>query len=125
MSSGLLLADSKLDTAEVAAHRLPFDEVVLSACSTGWRPTKVADVPLNADEILGIPGAFLEAGARSVLVSIPKAEDRSAAALTTAYHRGRIAGQASLQAFQGAQRQLLVDGVPPNAWAGFALYSYV
>lgn len=125
MSSGLLLADSKLDAAEVAAHRLPFDEVVLSACSTGWRPTNVADVPLDADEILGIPGAFLEAGARSVLVSIPKAEDRSAAALTTAYHRGRIAGQAPLQAFQAAQRQLLVDGVPPTAWAGFALYSYV
>lgn len=125
MNSGLLLADSKLDAAEVASSRLPFDEVVLSACSTGWRPTEVADIPLNADEILGIPGAFLEAGVRAVLVSISKAEGRSARALTTEYHRRRIAGETPLRAFQSAQRLLLASGSPPSTWAGFSLYSYV
>jgi CHAT domain-containing protein len=125
MNSGLLLADSKLDAAEVAGHRLPFDEVVLSACSTGWRPTQVEDVPLNADEILGIPGAFLEAGVRTVLVSISKAEGRSARALTTEYHRCRITGETPLRALRSAQRMLLSSGSPPGAWAGFSLYGYV
>jgi len=125
MNSGLLLTDAKLDAAEVAQSRLPFDEVVLSACSTGWRPTQVGGIPLYADEILGVPGAFLEAGAQSVLVSIPKAEQRSAAALVTAYHSHRIAGEAPLYAFQSAQRQLLTDRVHPSTWVGFSLYSYV
>lgn len=125
MNSGLLLFDAKLDAAEVAGSALPFDEVVLSACSTGWRPTEVAGVPLDADEILGIPGAFMEAGARSVLVSISKAEGRAARALTTHYHSRRAAGDAPLQAMQRAQRHMLDGGQPPGAWAGFALYSYV
>lgn len=125
MNSGLLLFDSKLDAAEVAGGLLPFDEVVLSACSTGWRPTEVAGIPLNADEILGIPGAFLEAGAQSVLVSISKAEGRAARALTTHYHRRRVAGDAPMQAMQAAQKHMLESGISPSAWAGFSLYSYV
>ena len=122
MNSGLLLFDSKLDAAEVASRPLPFDEVVLSACSTGWRPTNVAGMVLNADEILGIPGAFLEAGTRSVLVSISKAEDKAARALTTHYHRRRVAGDAPLKAMQAAQKQVLSAGLSPGTWAGFALY---
>jgi len=125
MSSGLLLADAKVDAAEVARAALPFDEVVLSACSTGWRPTQVGDVVLAADEILGIPGGFLEAGARSVLVSIPKAEGRAAAALTTHYHRRRAAGVPPLAAFQGAQQEMLAARTPPGTWVGFALYGDV
>ncbi len=122
MSSGLLLADAKVDAAEVARAVFPFDEVVLSACSTGWRPTQVADVMLAADEILGIPAGFLEAGARSVLVSIPKAEGRAACTLTTHYHTQRAAGVQPLAAFQSAQRHMLQQGVSPGTWVGFALY---
>jgi CHAT domain-containing protein len=125
MNSGLLLSDSKLDAAEVASKPLPFDEVVLSACSTGWRPTNVAGIVLNADEILGIPGAFLEAGAKSVLVSISKAEGKAARTLTTHYHRRRVAGDAPTMAMQAAQKQVLSAGLLPGTWAGFALYSYV
>jgi CHAT domain-containing protein/predicted Zn-dependent protease len=124
MNSGLLLFDSKLDAAEVARSHLPFDEVVLSACSTGWRPTEVAGVVLNADEILGIPGAFLEAGAKSVLVSIPKADGAGARALTTHYHRQRVAGKTPLRAMQSAQKHMISSGMAPGAWAGFALYAY-
>jgi CHAT domain-containing protein len=125
MNSGLLLIDSKLDASEVARKRLPFDEVVLSACSTGWRPTKVLDIVLNADEILGIPGAFLEAGAKSVLVSIPKAEGRAARKLVTHYHCRRVAGDPPLTAMRAAQEHMLASHVLPATWAGFALYSYV
>jgi CHAT domain-containing protein len=122
MNSGLLLFDAKVDAAEVARAPLPFDEVVLSACSTGWRPTEVGDIALTADEILGIPAGFLEAGVKSVLVSIPQAEGRAARALTTHYHRRRAAGDAPLLALQAAQKQMLESGVPPCLWVGFALY---
>ncbi len=139
MNSGLLLHDSKVDAAEVARARLAFDEVVLSACSTGWRPFEVDDRPikvgdrpvkvgnlvLDADEILGIPAGFLESGVKSVLVSIPKAEDKTACALTTHYHRQRIAGNSPLFAFQSAQKHLLAQGKSPGLWIGFTLYGYV
>ncbi|UCD57689.1 MAG: CHAT domain-containing protein [Candidatus Hydrogenedentota bacterium] len=125
MNSGMLLFDSKVDAAEVARARLPFDEVVLSACSTGWRPTQVKDVVLTADEILGIPAGFLESGASAVLVSIPKAEGQAARALTTHYHERRVAGDSPLCAFKSAQEHLLKQGVAAGAWVGFTLYGCI
>lgn len=125
MSSGLLLHDSKVDAAELARAALSFDEVVLSACSTGWRPAEVGDLVLDADEILGIPAGFLESGAKSVLVSISKAEGKAARALTTHYHGRRVAGDSPLHAFRGAQQHLLAQGVAPGTWLGFTLYGCV
>ncbi len=125
MNSGLLLSDSKVDAAEVARTRLPFDEVVLSACSTGWRPTRVADTMLAADDILGIPGGFLESGASAVLVSIPKSEGQAARMLTCHYHGRRAAGDSPLHAFRSAQKHLLAQGVSPGTWVGFTLYGCV
>ncbi len=125
MNSGLLLFDSKVDAAELARARLPFAEVVLSACSTGWRPTQVGDVVLTADEILGIPAGFLESGVSSVLVSIPKAEGQAARKLTTHYHQQRVAGDSPLRAVQSAQKQLLAQGVLPGTWVGFTLYGCI
>lgn len=125
MSSGLLLHDSKVDAAELARAALAFNEVVLSACSTGWRPAEVGDLVLDADEILGIPAGFLESGANSVLVSISKAEGKAARALTTHYHRRRVAGDTPLHAFRSAQRHLLAQGIPPGTWLGFTLYGCV
>jgi CHAT domain-containing protein/tetratricopeptide (TPR) repeat protein len=123
MSSGLLLDGSKLDAAEVARGGLGFDEVVLSACSTGWRPTEVEDVLLSSDEILGIPGGFLESGVGSVLVSIPKSEGKTARDLTVHYHERRVAGESPLFAFRSAQMHMLKqDGAKPALWIGFTLY---
>jgi CHAT domain-containing protein len=125
MSSGLLLADAKVDAAEIAHGGSRFDEVVLSACSTGWRPHEVGDVRLTADEILGIPGGFLEAGTTTVLVSIPPAEGRAARALTARYHEARAEGTSPLRAFQRAQRHMLASGTLPGTWVGFTLYGAI
>lgn len=122
MSSGLLLYDSKVDAAEITRARLPFEEVVLSACSTGWRPQQVEDVVLTADEILGIPAGFLEAGSSSVLVSVPLTEGGVARALTTQYHERRASGDSPLRALQHAQQYMLNEHTTPGAWLGFALY---
>lgn len=125
MNSGLLMFDGKIDAAEVARAHMPFKEVVLSACSTGWRPFRVDDLELRADEVLGIPAGFLEAGAETILVSIPKAEGKSARDLTVSYHRERSAGTTPLIAFQRAQLGLLKDHSEPAAWIGFTLYGCV
>ena len=122
MNSGLLLFDSKLDAAQIAKSKLPFDEVVLSACNTGWRPIQVRDVPLTADEILGIPAGFLEAGVKAVLVSISKAQSAAASALTTYYHTRRASSDPPVVAFQAAQKHMLESNVNPGTWVGFALY---
>jgi len=126
MSSGLLLSDGKVDAAEIAASKIQFEEVVLSACSTGWRPAAVGDIELAADDCLGIPGAFLEAGARAVLVSIPPADDEVAKDFMIAYHQKRGAGAPPLSAYCAVQREMLEsEEHSPELWAGLTMYGCV
>ncbi|MGZ4846513.1 MAG: CHAT domain-containing protein [Halobacteriota archaeon] len=123
LNSGLLLADAKVDAAEIAQSAIRYDEVVLSACSTGYRPTEVQGLALSGDDILGLPGAFLEAGARSILVSIPKARDDVALKFMTLYHEKRTEGLSPLFALQETQKTLLSSSeYPPSLWVGFTAY---
>jgi CHAT domain-containing protein/tetratricopeptide (TPR) repeat protein len=123
MSSGLLLTDARVDATEIARRRLHYDEVILSACSTGYRPTEVQGVSLAGDDIVGLPGALLEAGARSVLVSIPPAREDAAMEFMTLYHENRADGNAPLQALQETQKGMLDNPLyPPHLWSGFTVY---
>jgi tetratricopeptide (TPR) repeat protein len=123
LNSGLLLTDGRLDSAEIAHNRLPFSEVVLSACSSGYRPTEAQGVPLSGDDVLGLPGAFLEAGADSVLVSITKAREDATLQLLTLYHEQRSKGVFPLFALQKAQQKMMENqAYPPYLWVGFTLY---
>ncbi len=125
MSSGLIFTDGKVDAAEIARSSLAFDEVVLSACSTGYRPVEVKDVKLLGDDIVGLPGAFLEAGVKSVLVSIPKAEDRATCEFMKRYHEERLEGKTPLSALRDTQQAMLADGrFPPHTWVGLTTYGY-
>jgi hypothetical protein len=81
------------------------------------------DVFLASDEILSIPGGFLESKAHSVLVSIPMGESKSARDLTVKYHGRRAAGDSPLFAYRSAQMHMLKqDKVKPALWIGFTLY---
>jgi len=123
MNSALLLADSRIDASEIARSGLRFDEVVLSACHTGWRPVEVQGVELTGDDILGLPGAFLESGVRSVLVSIPPAHDLASSLFMTLYHEFRAGGKTPLAALQETQKTMLTDDeYPPEYWIGFTVY---
>jgi len=125
MNSGLLMEDSKVDASEIARTSLKYDEVILSACSTGWRPIKVRDIELSGDDILGLPGAFLEAGIKSVLVSIPLADDRAACWFMSLYHQNRIEGKSPLTSLQETQKTMLYDSeYEPFTWIGFTVYGY-
>jgi CHAT domain-containing protein len=121
--SALQLADGQVDVAEISAARVNFEEVILSACNTGQRALKVQNVELTGDDILGLPGAFLEAGVRSVLVSIPPASDSAAIRFMALYHEERSAGTTPLCALQKAQVMMLAEGLHPiDTWIGFTLY---
>jgi len=123
MNSSLLMTDAKVDATEIARSRLAFQEVVLSACSTGHRPTQVRGIELTGDDILGLPGAFLEAGVRSVLVSIPPARDDATLAFMTIYHEQRAKGDWPMRALQATQTTMIEDdGFPPHLWVGFTVY---
>jgi CHAT domain-containing protein len=123
LHSGLLLSRTRIDASEIAMSSLPFDEVVLSACSTGWRPTHVKEVALSGDDILGLPGALLEAGVRSVLVSIPPADDEAGCAFMTRYHVHRLSGKSPLLALRATQMEMLREGLhDPAKWIGFTAY---
>src|SRR5262249_39735959 len=122
LGSGVLLCDGKIDAAEWAQMRLRYDEGVLSACSTGWRPEAAQGITLHGDDVLGLPGALLEAGARSIIVSIPKADDETTAVFMTAYHGHRADGTSPLAAFCQTQRELLAGGQEPDRWSGLVCY---
>ena len=122
MNSGLLFTDAKIDAAEIARTQLQYDEVILSACSTGYRPTEVQGVSLSGDDVVGLPGAFLEAGVRSVLVSIPRARDDAALQFMTIYHEQRAFGETPLAALQETQKTMLGGYLSPEFWIGFTVY---
>lgn len=123
MTAGLICVEGKVDAAEISAGLLPCTEVVLSACSTGFRPTSVGNIELHGDDILGLPGSFLEAGVSTILVSIPPAEDAAARAFTVHYHTARIAGKSPIMAYQDTQKFMVSEGkFDPMSWVGFVLY---
>jgi CHAT domain-containing protein/tetratricopeptide (TPR) repeat protein len=129
LASGLVLTGSTVDAAEVLEHRLPYIEVVLSACSTAWRPQTGRDVELRSDlelsgdDALGLPASFLEAGARFLLASIPPVQDKTARAFTVAWHRNRHAGLTPLEAYRKVQLDLFA-ALPElvYGWAGITAY---
>jgi CHAT domain-containing protein len=123
MNSGLLMADGKADASEISRAKIHYDEVVLSACCTGLRPVEVRGVALTGDDCLGLPGAFLEAGVRSVLVSIPPAREDAALNFMTIYHENRAAGHTPMAALQETQKTMLSEArFDPCLWIGMTVY---
>ena len=123
MNAGLLMAGRKVDAAEIARAKLRYDEVVLSACSTGFRPTEVQGITLTGDDILGLPGAFLEAGVRSVLVSIAPAREDVMLRFMTIYHENRAIGKTPMAALRETQNTMISSSpYEPYLWIGITVY---
>jgi CHAT domain-containing protein len=122
MSSHLSLEQGCVDAVAIASGALAFDEVILSACSAGHRPQDDKGVALVGDEIMGLAGAFLEAGARQLVVSLSPTRDLAAAEFMLEYHRGRTEGQPPRHAFRRAQRAMWNSVIhQPQDWGGFVL----
>ena len=123
LESGLMLSGSTVNAAQIVTRRVTTPEVVLSGCGTGWRARAMYDLELAGDDALGLSASFLEAGARFVLVSVPKTQDGATRQLMLSWHRHRHDGLAPLAAFRAAQLDEL-DAAPEMAWAWAGVAAY-
>jgi len=120
---GLLTsADGLLTTSEIPQLRLNAGIVVLSACNTG------ADSQIDFEAYSGLASAFLQAGARSVMVSHWPVKSDAAVAITTgtvAHWASRKPGRDFAFAFQKALLDVIKtspETARPSYWAPFSLF---
>ncbi len=107
--------DGLLQAFEILGLDLHADLVVLSACETA----RGQRVP--GEGTLGLPRAFFYAGAKSVVVSLWRAEDRATAALMESFYRALAGGADKAEALRRAKLDRLAVGDVPRQWAPFVL----
>lgn len=122
--SSITLADRRLTLAEIIRLQIDADLVVLSGCETGKGQLRGAD-------LVSLASGFLGAGARALLVSLWRAEDRTTAYLMERFYQALFAGQSRSNALRSAQLALLAQGrqktddqgiyAHPAFWAPFTL----
>ncbi len=102
---------------DIYAMKLNADLVVLSACQTA------SGKELKGEGVLGLNGAFLQAGARSVVASLWQVEDNATNLLMGEFYRGLADGQSVSTALRKAQLKLYRDPQfrSPFFWAAFTL----
>jgi hypothetical protein len=117
LESGIVLADGVLTAREVLQYRLRADVLVLSACDSG----RVGS--LGGEELAGFSQAFLQAGVRSLLVSLWRVNDPATAALMQAFYTARQTGADKALALRQAMTEIQQDPrwSHPYYWGAFVL----
>ncbi|NNF07871.1 MAG: CHAT domain-containing protein, partial [Candidatus Eisenbacteria bacterium] len=111
-------ADGYLEASEIYRLKLNATLVVLSACETGLGKM------IQGEGVLGLPRAFLYAGARNVVVSLWSVSDQSTAALMYAFYKNLgdkepEAGRALSRAKDALRQESKF--AHPFYWAAFSL----
>ena len=115
MFSALKLQDGWLTAADVMQLDLKNVLVTLSACESG------RGTVLLGDEVIGLPRAFLGAGAASVVVSLWLVQDETTVTLMTHWYRQLREGKGRAAALRAAQQALRAMYSHPYYWAPFVL----
>ena len=128
--AGLSLKGKSTDTVEdgiVTAEEVAgldlwgTDLVVLSACQTALGDVK------GGEGVMGLRRAFVQAGARNLVLTMWKVEDQKTPALMIDFYREYLASGDAVDAMCRAQRKMLQEkddaGQPihPRYWAPFIL----
>ena len=126
--SGLMLSlvdrqgksqDGFLGFNDIYNLRLPAELVVLSACQTGLGKQ------LRGEGFMGLTRGFMHAGAKRVVASLWKVDDRATAELMQRFYEGMLGPQrlAPAAALRAAQLALLKQNRwhSPYFWAAFVL----
>jgi len=124
--SGLILSlidrrgrkgDGYLRLADIYGLKLSADLVVLSACESALGQD------LSSEGIIGLPRAFLHAGAKSVIASLWKVDDDATAKLMTDLYARMERGETASSALRNAQVDMMKDEQwsKPYYWAAFVL----
>lgn len=122
LDSGIVLAGEEILTArEILQHRLQTDLLVLSSCESGQVGF------LGGEELAGLSQAFLQAGVRSLLVSLWQVDDEATAAFIQAFYiEWQEERVDKAQALRQAMTQIQQDPQHPNwshpyYWGAFVL----
>ena len=100
---------------DVAALSLDLDLVVLSGCETG------RSMSTGGDELIGLPRAFLGAGARAVVGTLWPVGDIDAAQFMQSFYNQLATGDSARQALTAARTQALSATDDPVAWAAYTM----
>jgi len=125
-NSGLVLAlfkptgqaqDGYLRVSDIHNLNLSADLVVLSSCESAMGKD------MGSEGIIGLPRAFLDAGAKRVIASLWKVDDEAAAEFMSIFYKSLKAGMGPAGALSQAQCKLKRDPrfQDPYFWAGFFL----
>jgi CHAT domain-containing protein len=101
--------------SDVVHFQLCGQLVVLSACGSARGRA------LAGEGVLGLPWAFLRAGASSVVASLWDVADGPTADLMVAFHRYLDQGKSPATALSLAKREMISLGVEKRHWAPFIL----
>jgi CHAT domain-containing protein/tetratricopeptide (TPR) repeat protein len=108
--------DGFLTLSEIYGLKLSADLVTLSACETGLGLSFVGE------GVIGLSRAFMNAGARAILVSLWKVSDESTALLMEEFYRFLAQGINKVEALKKAKGYLRKQGYEnPYFWAPFIL----
>ena len=115
LASGTSAQDGLLQSREIAELPLDGQIVVLSSCQSA------TGTQLRGEGVLGLARAFFTAGARVVVGSLWPVRDDHARAFFDPFYAALGEGRTVGAAFHEAQRRLIGQGLPSQAWAGFIL----
>jgi tetratricopeptide (TPR) repeat protein len=113
--------DGRLEVHEILGLRVRSPLVFLSGCETGLGAAWSTGFAPGED-FATLARAFLYAGARNVVATLWRVDDRGAAAFAEEYYR-RLEAEGPVDALAGAQRAL-AEGrrfAAPYYWAGYTL----
>jgi tetratricopeptide (TPR) repeat protein len=122
LDGALLLGRSALRMSELFTLRLNAELVCLSACDLGRLGERVGGARQAGDEWLGFVMPLLYAGARSILVSLWKAHDGTAARLVPELHRAIHQDREPADALRDALAA--VEDAPEGFWTNWYLVGF-
>lgn len=112
------LASGRLDLPAIRRLRLSAELVTISACETALGPR------VRGEGVIGLPHAFLSAGARGTLVTLWRIADRSTAEFMGEFYRQLSSGRSPSEALLRVRQMWLGDSTRaahPAHWAPFVL----
>lgn len=107
--------DGMFSSSEIARLRLSASLVVLSACRT------IGGEVIAGEGVRGLTGAFLQAGARSVIATSWRVNDRDVVPVVTSLYQQLAKSQPVGTALREAKLAAIRRNVPPSVWGAFTL----